>query len=59
MKNALLVMLLLGTGAVVLLLAGRLIDARWFKGRHWDTAISALVVAAIAAVGIFLSTGPI
>ena len=56
MKNALLLMLLPGTGAIVLLLAGRLIDARKPKGGHWDIAISAIVIAAIAAVGIFLST---
>ena len=56
MKNALLLMLLLGSGAVVLLLTGRLIDARKLKGGRWDIAISAIVVAAIAFVGIFLSS---
>ena len=56
MKNALLLMLLLGTGAIVLLLAGRLIDARKLKGGHWDIAISAIVIVAIAAAGIFLWT---
>lgn len=56
MKNAALLMFLLGTGAIVLLLAGRLIDARKLRGGHWDIAISAIVIAAIAAIGIFLST---
>ena len=56
MKNAALLMFLLGTGAIVLLLAGRLIDARKLRGCHWDIAISAIVIAAIAAIGIFLST---
>ena len=41
---------------VLLLLAGRLIDARKLRGGHWDIAISAIVIAAIAAIGIFLST---
>lgn len=56
MKTALLLMLLLGTGAVVLLLTSRVIDARKIRGGRWDVAISAIVIAAIAAVGIFLST---
>ncbi len=51
-----LLMFLLGTGAIVLLLAGRLIDAHKLRGGHWDIAISAIVIAAIAAIGIFLST---
>lgn len=55
MKNALFVMLMLGTGAVALLLAGRLIDTRNLGGGRWDIAISVIVVAAIAVVGILLS----
>ena len=56
MKNALFVMLMLGTGAVVLLLAGRLIDTRNLAGGRWDVAISVIIVAAIAVVGILLSS---
>ncbi len=55
MKNALLVMLMLGTGAVVLLLAGRLIDTRNLRGGRWDIAVSVIIIAVIAVAGILLS----